>query len=108
MRNVAVFFNKTLAGRLVEETPQSYVFEYDKGYLANPDNPSIAYEFPRTQTSFRSNRLFSFFANLLPEGKNKNVLCGMRKVDENDIFGLLVAIDGADTIGAVSVRKEVL
>lgn len=106
MRKVAVFFNKILAGRLAEETPQSYVFKYDKEYLVNPDNPSIAYEFPRAQTTFRSDRLFPFFANLLPEGKNKNALCGLRKIDENDIFGLLVATAGADTVGAVSVRED--
>ena len=67
MREVSVFFNKTLAGKLTEESAQSYVFEYDKSYLANSDNPSIAYEFPKTQTKFRSNALFPFFANLLPE-----------------------------------------
>ena len=70
MREVSVFFNKTLAGKLTEESAQSYVFEYDKSYLANSDNPSIAYEFPKTQTKFRSNALFPFFANILPEGKN--------------------------------------
>ena len=57
MREVSVFFNKTLAGKLTEESAQSYVFEYDKSYLANSDNPSIAYEFPKTQTKFRSNAL---------------------------------------------------
>ena len=61
MREVSVFFNKTLAGKLTEESAQSYVFEYDKSYLANSDNPSIAYEFPKTQTKFRSNALFPFF-----------------------------------------------
>lgn len=105
MREVSVFFNKTLAGKLTEESAQSYVFEYDKSYLANSDNPSIAYEFPKTQTKFRSNALFPFFANLLPEGKNKSILCKMRKVDENDIFGVLVATVGADTIGAVSIKE---
>lgn len=105
MREVSVFFNKTLAGKLTEESAQSYVFEYDKSYLANSDNPSIAYEFPKIQTKFRSNALFPFFANILPEGKNKYILCKMRKVDENDIFGLLVATVGADTIGAVSIKE---
>ena len=37
--------------------------------------------------------------------KNKYILCKMRKVDENDIFGLLVATVGADTIGAVSIKE---
>ena len=105
MRKVSVFFNKTLAGRLVEESPKSYLFEYDESYLANPDNPPIAYEFPKTRTAFRARNLFPFFANLLPEGKNKDVFCKTRKVDANDIFGLLVATAGADTIGAVSIGE---
>ena len=105
MREVSVFFNKTLAGKLTEESAQSYVFEYDKAYLASSGNPSIAYEFPKTQTRFHSNTLFPFFANLLPEGKNKGILCRTRKIDENDIFGLLIATAGADTIGAVSVKE---
>lgn len=42
---------------------------------------------------------------MLPEGGNRKVICRMRKVDENDFFGMLEMICGMDTIGLVVLKK---
>ena len=49
--------------------------------------------------------LFPFFTNMLPEGANRRSICRSLRIDENDFFGLLIAMADKDFIGAVQVRK---
>ena len=46
-----------------------------------------------------------FFTNMLPEGANRRGICRSLRIDENDFFGLLIAMADKDFIGAVQVRK---
>ena len=48
---------------------------------------------------------FPFFTNMLPEGANRRGICRSLRIDENDFFGLLIAMADKDFIGAVQVRK---
>lgn len=107
MRKLGVYFNTIPAGTLCEESPSSYSFAYLPQYLADNNYPSIAFEFPKSARKYRSDRLFPFFANLLPEGKNKAVICRHFRIDENDDFGLLAATSDSDCIGAVSVGEAI-
>ena len=42
---------------------------------------------------------------MLPEGANRRSICRSLRIDENDFFGLLIAMADKDFIGAVQVRK---
>lgn len=42
---------------------------------------------------------------MLSEGTNREVQAKQLKIDEHDFFGLLSAIAGYDTPGAITVRK---
>lgn len=46
-----------------------------------------------------------FFANMLPEGANRKVICRTKRIDDNDLFGILIAMAGSDFIGGVSLKK---
>ena len=48
--------------------------------------------------------MFPFFTNMLPEGGNRRIACRRNKVDEDDFFGMLMMMRGADFIGAVNLR----
>jgi len=104
MRKAEIYRNGRLAGLLIEENAESYLFRYDDKYLSDSAQPSISLTFPKQQQEFRSTFLFPFFFNLLSEGVNRRVQSVQLKIDEKDDFGILLATAACDTIGAVTVK----
>lgn len=105
MRQLDVYWNGVLAGTLTEQTAgKGYSFMYDTSYLSG-DFPPITLTLPKTEVPYNSETLFPFFANLLPEGALRRVVCRRHRVDENDLFGILCAMSSADSIGAVNVKE---
>lgn len=104
MRELDVYFNETKAGRLTELNPGfGYTFKYDQDYLAS-NMPSVSVTLPKRDEIFTSDWLFSLFANIIPEGANRKVICRVLRIDEEDLFGILYAMADQDFIGAVNVR----
>ncbi len=104
MRRLAVYINDTKAGMLTERHPGSgYVFQYGEDYL-DSSMPPISTTLPLRGDAYRSDHLFPFFSNMLPEGANRRAICRRQRIDENDYFGLLAAMAGSDFIGAVNLR----
>jgi serine/threonine-protein kinase HipA len=108
MRQLAIYRNNILAGKLTEENRQSYQFEYDDNYFLSSDNQAISLTFPISQRVFQSSFLFPFFYNMLSEGVNRKLQCILLKIDENDDFGLLAETSQFDTIGAITVKPLAL
>ena len=105
MRRLAVYINGTLVGILSEEAAGlSYRFEYDSDYMASCDIP-VSVTLPLNKNSYESNGLFPFFANWIPEGANRRLICRERHLDERDLFGILYTMAGCDCVGAVSLRR---
>ena len=105
MRRLGVYFNDTEAGVLTERHPGTgYSFQYEEEYLKS-SLPPISATLPKQHDAYYSEKLFPFFANMLPEGANRRVICRSLKIDENDFFGLLEAMADRDFIGAVNVRR---
>lgn len=106
MRKLDIYFNDKKAGVLTEQTPgRGYSFSYDDGYLRSDGFP-ISATLPKRSEPYRSDYLFPFFSNLLPEGANRKVICRALRLDEKDLFGILSAMAGGDFIGAVEVKKH--
>jgi HipA-like protein len=104
MRKAEVYFNKILAGELIENESNHFVFRYNESYFHNPGLPGISITLPKTRKEYRSDYLFPFFSNMLAEGSNLAIQLRYLKMDERDILGLLCATATADTIGAVTVK----
>ncbi len=105
MRQLHVYVNDTFAGTLTEAKPgRDYTFAYDETYLAS-DGPDISVTLPKRAEPYTSKTLFPFFCNNLPEGANRRMICRYEKIDERDLFSLLVIMADQDCIGAVQVRK---
>src|SRR5690554_4332709 len=100
MRQADVYANGVLAGILIETNDGQYLFQYSDSFLLDENQTAISLSFPKSQREFSSNRLFPFFYNMLSEGTNKAIQCQTLKIDENDVFGLLLATAHTDTIGA--------
>lgn len=105
MRQLEILWNGVNAGTLTEQFPgKGYRFEYSPSYLIG-SNPNISVTLPKKETSFESDSLFPFFANMLPEGALRRVVCRQHHVDEKDLFGILCAMSEADFIGAVDAKE---
>lgn len=104
MRQLSVFLNDIKVGQLTEQLPgKGYQFVYDPMYVTG-DFPHVSVTLPKTVTPYESDTLFPFFANMLPEGTLRRVVCREHHVDENDLFGILCAMADADSIGAVNLK----
>ncbi|MEN0005444.1 MAG: HipA N-terminal domain-containing protein [Bacteroidota bacterium] len=105
MRSAEVYDNGVLAGYLIEQNDQTYVFRYEDDYFHSNQYTAISLTLPKRQKQYESNFLFPFFFNMLSEGANKDLQCRHLKIDEKDHFGLLLATAHTDTVGAITVRK---
>ena len=90
---------------LTEDEQGHFQFEYDMAYLSDPDKPAVSLTLPKTQRLHTCEYLFPFFFNMLSEGANRKLQSRLLKIDEKDHFGILMATAGADTIGAITVKK---
>lgn len=105
MRQLNVYVNDRKAGVLTEMHPGAgYSFSYDPDYLES-DAPPISVTMSKRKDSYESSSLFPFFANMLPEGANRRVICRTHRIDEHDLFGILAAMAGSDFIGAVNIKQ---
>lgn len=72
-KTLLIYSDKTLAGKLIQHSPHEYEFAYDATYCDGEHIP-ISPTLPITTEVYRSEYLFPFFANLLPEGANKRTI----------------------------------
>lgn len=105
MRKAEILYNGTKAGELSENSRNEYVFSYDDMYFADRNQPAISLTLPKSNKVYKSERLFPFFANMLSEGKNKDVQIRALGISSNDLFGRLLATSKMDVIGAISVKE---
>lgn len=109
-RKAKVYFNGRYAGMLEElgsRKSRTYRFAYDREYLADPATQPVSLTLPKQAEPYLSPVLFPFFYGLLAEGRIKELQCKMLKLDENDHFGRLIRTAGDDSIGTVTVRKDI-
>jgi HipA-like protein len=104
-REANIYINKTKAGELTE-LDGTFCFQYDQSYLSMSNAKPISLTFPLRTEPFTSKTLPPFFCGILAEGVNKEIQCRMLKVDEKDLFGLLLLTADKDTIGAVTVKQK--
>ena len=105
MRQAKIYYKDTEAGLLTQHDNGSFTFRYDDLWFSDNSKPQISFSFPKTKQEYHSDHLFPFFFHMLPEGRNKQVVCRHMRIDENDHFGLLINTANYDTIGAVTVRN---
>jgi serine/threonine-protein kinase HipA len=107
MRKANIYYNKDIAGELLETDDGEYLFTYDSHYISQYPNQFITFTMPVTAEPYKSNRLFPVFEGLIPEGWLLDIATKSWKINQNDRMGLLLACC-KNCIGALSVEpKEV-
>lgn len=102
-RSAKVNYQNQFAG-ILSETENGYRFAYDQNYLKSGGKP-LSVSLPLQSEPYDSERLFSFFEGLLPEGWYLDIVRATEKLDAKDTFGLLISTT-SDTIGAVTIQKQ--
>jgi HipA-like protein len=105
MRKAKILYKDEEAGVLTQYDDGSFTFCYNDAWMADTSKPGVSLTLPKNSHEFRSEFLFPFFFNMLPEGSNKQVVCKLNKIDQTDSFGLLMTSAKYDSIGAVRVIK---
>lgn len=105
MRKATVLYKKSEAGILIQHDDGAFTFRYNDDWMNHPDKPAISLTLPKSEQEYHSKQLFPFFFNMLPEGANKQAVCRIQKLDDQDAFGLLLATGSMDTIGAVTLEQ---
>lgn len=103
MRSALVYVREKPAAQLTQHDDGSMELTYLEEYLNLADATDISLTLPMRPEPYRSENLFPFFFNLLPEGSNKRTLCYLHRIEKDDYFSILLQVAGADTIGAVLV-----
>ena len=101
MKSAKIYFQDTLAGRLVENE-EGFLFVYDTEYLQKPLSQAISLTLPLRPQPYKSDVLFPFFDGLIPEGWLLDIAQENWKIDPRDRMALLLACC-RNCIGAVSV-----
>ncbi len=105
MQKGNVYRNDVLVGTIVKNEENEYRFTYDSDYLKTNGAMGISVNFPLQEEPFVSNRLFSFFFNMLSEGNIKEIQCRDLKIDPDDNFSRLLKTAHSNTIGSVTVKE---
>lgn len=106
MRSAKILYKDEEAGTLVQKDDGSFIFRYSDLWFEAAHKPPVSLTLPKKQQEYRSETLFPFFSNMLPEGSNKEAVCHTLRLDKNDHFGILLNTAQYDTIGAVRVLRE--
>lgn len=106
MRVAKVFVKGIYAGRLIQESPDSYRFTYEDDYILNHREDPVCLAMPVRTEPYTAPYLFPFFSNMLSEGSNRAFQARLFHLDPEDDFSLLLETARYDTIGAVTVKPE--
>lgn len=105
MQRGNVYRNNELIGEISRNDDGKYTFVYHLEYLAKEDALSISVNLPLQEEPFVSDRLFSFFFNMLAEGNMKEIQCRDLKIDPADDFTRLLKTAHSNTIGSITIRE---
>jgi len=100
-----VFVNQLKAGELWLDHQRRFCFQYDKSWINSPDSYRLSVSLPLREDPYLTDDSYSYFTNLLPEGKILNVLSRKLQIPVSNQFELLRAI-GGDCAGAVSLFED--
>ena len=105
MQKGNVYRNDVLVGEISRDENGDYRFTYISEYLATDGAVSISVNLPLQSEAFVSDRLFSFFFNMLAEGNIKEMQCRDLKIDPDDNFSRLLKTAHSNTIGSITVKE---
>ena len=100
-RTLDVYLNSDLAGQLVQDNGGQMSFAYAEGWLAKPEATSISRSLPLRTEMFSRNECRGFFAGILPEASNRDIIAHNLGISARNDYAMLDRI-GGECAGAVT------
>lgn len=102
---LSVFFRDRLVGHIWLNPRRRFIFQYDKGWLADANAIPLSLSLPLQTEAYQEDSARPFFANLLPEAEIRRIISRGFHISEKNDYALLERI-GGDCAGAVSIMPD--
>ncbi len=104
-RTLSVWWDGVVVGTLQVNQHGQMRFTYASGWLADPSRPAISFSLPKREQPFTQRQCRPFFAGLLPEEAQRDMIAGALGISKGNDFAFLEAL-GGDVAGALSLWPE--
>lgn len=104
-RTLSVLWDDVVVGALQENQHGQMRFTYAADWLADASRPAISFSLPKQEQPFKQRQCRPFFAGLLPEESQREVIAGALGISRGNDFAFLEAL-GGDVAGALSLWPE--
>ena len=104
-RTLNVYYNRELAGQLIQDDGGQMTFQYDKDWLTRPEPISLSQSMPLREELFMQKDCRAFFGGTLPEEGNRKVIARILGISDTNDFAMLEQI-GGECAGAISFLPE--
>lgn len=105
MRRLSVWWDGVVVGTLQMNQHGQMRFTYAADWLADASRPAISFSLPKQEQPFTQRQSRPFFAGLLPEEAQRDVIAGALGISKGNDFAFLEAL-GGDVAGALSLWPE--
>jgi len=104
-RALNVYLHRGLVGKLVQDEHGNMGFQYDPGWLSHPGAIPLSHSLPLTDKRFGRNESRGYFAGVLPEQHQREVIARNLGISAKNDFAMLDKI-GGECAGAVTFLPE--
>ena len=104
-RTLSVWWDGVVVGTLQVNQHGQMRFTYASDWLADASRPAISFSLPKREQPFTQRQCRPFFAGLLPEEAQREVIAGAIGISKGNDFAFLEAL-GGDVAGALSLWPE--
>lgn len=103
--SLSVWWDGTVVGTLRVNQHGQMRFTYTADWLTDASHPPISFSLPKQEQPFVHRQCRPFFAGLLPEESQRQVIAGALGISKGNDFAFLEAL-GGDVAGALSLWPE--
>lgn len=103
-----VRYEEKLVGRIRRRTEavQDIEFIYDEAWMSDPNGFPVSSRMPMARRLHEPDVVYTWFLNLLPEGRTLQTIGAILRIPETDVFALLEEM-GEDLPGALEITRNV-
>jgi serine/threonine-protein kinase HipA len=102
---LSVWWDRVAVGTLQVNQHGQMRFTYAADWLADTSRPAISCSLPKQEQPFTQRQCRPFFAGLLPEAAQRDLIAGALGISKGNDFAFLEAL-GGDVAGALSLWPE--
>jgi serine/threonine-protein kinase HipA len=105
MRKLGVYHRQQLVGTVAADDTDRFSFVYEPTWLENADRFAISQSLPLAPAPHQGDAAHAFFANLLPEGRIRDLVARRLGISESNDYELLAAL-GGECAGALIIAAS--